>query len=71
MTFVRLGDLPDLLHAELPALRVLAVQVVVVERRVRQVAQRALAEDGGLGHQVVARLEVAALLAFAVAALVA
>ncbi len=48
-----------------------AGQVVVVDRGVGQVADRALGEHGRLGDQVGAGLEVAALLALAVAALVA
>ncbi len=66
----RLRDLPDLLHADLPALRV-AGEVVVVDGAVGEVAERALGEHGRLRHQVGAGLEVAELVALAVAALVA
>ena len=67
----RLRDLPDLLHAELPALRVQALQVEVVDRGAGQVAQRALGEHGRLRDHVGARLEVRQRLAVAAAALVA
>ena len=46
-------------------------EVVVVDGGVGQVAERALGEDRGLRHQVGAGLEVAELVALAVAALVA
>ena len=67
----RLLDLPDLLDAELPLLRVLGAEVEVADRRAGQVALGALAEHGGLGDQVRAGLEVRQLLAVAAAALVA
>ena len=67
----RLGDLPDLLHADLPAPRVGAVQVEVVERGIGEVAEGPLGEHGRLGDQVGARLEVAELLAALAAPLVA
>ena len=67
----RLGDLPDLFHAELPAHRVGAVQVEVVVGGVGEVADRALGKDGRLGDDVGARLEVAQLLALLAATAVA
>ena len=67
----RLLHLPDLLDPELPLLRVLGAELEVADRRAGQVALGALAEDGGLGDQVGAGLEVRQLLALAVAALVA
>ena len=67
----RLLDLPDLLDAELPLLRVLRADVEVADRRPGQVPLGALAEDGRLRDQVGARLEVRQLLAVAPAALVA
>src|SRR5205807_10179819 len=67
----RLRDLPDLLHAELPLLRVTGAEVEVADRGARQVPLGALAEDGRLRDHVRARLEVAELLAVAAAALVA
>ena len=67
----RLLDLPDLLDADLPALRVRAAQVEVVERGAGQMAERALGEHGGLGDHVGPGLEVGELLAVLAAALVA
>src|SRR5262249_13705517 len=67
----RLLDLPDLLDAQLPALRVRSTQVEVVERRARQVPDRALGEHGRPSDQIGARLEVRELLAVLAAALVA
>ena len=67
----RLLDLPDLLHAELPLLRVLGAEVEVADRRAGEVAGRALGEHRRLRDQVRAGLEVGELLAVAAAALVA
>ncbi len=66
----RLRDLPDLLHPELPDLRVGALaQVEVVHRGVGEVADRALGQHRRLGDDVGAGLEVAELFAlFATAA---
>ena len=47
----RLRDLPDLLHPELPGLRVGAVHVEVVVGGVGEVADRPLGEDGRLGDR--------------------
>ena len=65
------GHLPDLLHPELPGLRVGAVHVEVVVGGVGEVADRALGEHGRLGDDVGAGLEVAELLAVLAAAAVA
>src|SRR6202000_483867 len=67
----RLGNLPDLLHPELPRLRVGPVDVEVVERGVGEVADRALGEDGRLGAHVGAGLEVRQLLILTAAAAIA
>ena len=67
----RLLDLPHLLDAELPLLRVLGAEVEVADRRAGEMALRALGEHGGLRDQVGARLEVRELLSVAAAALVA
>ena len=64
-------DLPDLLHAERPHLRVLAGEVEVLERGAREVALRALAEDRHARLQVRARLEVGQRVAVPAAPLVA
>ena len=66
----RLFDFPDLLDAELEALRVETVDVEVIERGVGQVPDHAFGEDGALGDQVHAGLEVAELLALTAAAAV-
>ena len=66
----RLLDLPDLLHPELPLLRVLGADFEVADRRAREVAGGALGQHGGLRDQVRAGLEVRELLAVAAAALV-
>ena len=67
----RLRDLPDLLHPELPGLRVGAVHVEVVVGGVGEVADRALGEHGRLRDHVGAGLEVAELLAVLAAAAIA
>ena len=67
----RLLDLPDLLDAERPDLRVVARQAEPLLRGAGQVAPAALGEHGRLGHHVRAGLEVALLAAVLVAALVA
>ena len=67
----RLRDLPDLLHAERPDLRALALEPERVDRDSRQVALRALAEDRDAREDVRARLEVREPLAEAAASLVA
>jgi len=64
-------DLPDLLHPELPHLRLGAAKREVVERDAGEVALRALREHGDLRDDVGAGLEVRELLAVASAALVA
>ena len=61
----RLRDLPDLLHAERPHLRVLAAQPEAVERRAGQMALRPLGEDRHARGDVGAGLEVRQLLAAA------
>ena len=66
----RLGHLPDLLDADLPALRSPG-EIEVVDGGLRQVADRAFGQHGRLGHQVGPGLEVAELLAIAAATLVA
>src|SRR5204863_4768623 len=66
----RLFDLPDLLHAELPLLRLAAPELEVADRRAGQVPLRALGEHRRLRDHVGAGLEVAELLAVAPAALV-
>ena len=53
----RLADAPDLLHAERPDLRVLAVEPELVDGRAGQVPLRALREHGEAGDDVVPRLE--------------
>ena len=60
----RLRDLPDLLHAERPRLRVLAAQPEPPERGAGQMTLRALGEDRDARADVRARLEVRQLLAF-------
>ena len=68
----RLGDLPDLLDAELPHLGLAALgEVELADRGAGQVAPAALGEHGGLRLDVRARLEVAERLAVLAAALVA
>jgi hypothetical protein len=67
----RLRDLPDLLDAERPHLRVVALQAEPVERRAGQMPLRALGENRHARDDVRARLEVRELLALAPAALVA
>src|SRR5204863_3940649 len=67
----RLLDLPDLLHAQLPALRIRAAQIEVVERRAGEVPDRALREHGRPGDEIGARLEVGELLPVLAAPLVA
>ncbi len=67
----RLPDAPDLLHAERPDLRVLAVQAELVDSRGSQEALRPLGEDGQAGDDVVARLERRELLPLAAASTVA
>jgi hypothetical protein len=67
----RLLDLPHLLHAELPLLRVLGPHVEVADGRPCQVALRSLGQHGRLGDQIRARLEVGQLATVAVAPLVA
>ena len=63
-------DLPDLLHAERPDLRVSALEAEVVDRGGRQVAGRALREDGDLRGDVRTGLEVRKRLALLAPALV-
>ena len=63
-------DLPDLLHAELPHLRLGAREPEAVERDAGEMALRSLGEHRHLRDEVGARLEVAQLLPVAVAALV-
>src|SRR5207247_1938703 len=70
-TVERPRDLPHLLHAERPDLRVLPAEGEAVERDSGEVALRALRKDGDARQDVGARLEVAELLPFAAAALVA
>ncbi len=68
----RLGDLPDLLDAELPDLRLAALrQVELLDRGAGQVTPAALGEHGRLRLDVGAGLEVAERLAVLAAALVA
>ena len=67
----RLRDLPDLLDAELPDLRLVAAQVEAVDRDAGEMALRPLGEDGDLRDEVGARLEVRQLLSFAATSLVA
>ena len=68
----RLRDLPDLLDAELPGLRLLALaEVELADGGAGEVAPAALGEHGGLRLDVGARLEVAERLAVLAAALVA
>ena len=67
----RLRDLPDLLHRELPHLRLLAAEGEPVESDAGEVALRPLGEHRDLGDEVGAGLEVAELAALAAAALVA
>ena len=67
----RLGDLPHLLHAEFPHLRVGAAQIEVVDRDVGEMTLRALGEHGHVRDDVVARFEVAERFAADAAALVA
>ena len=64
-------DLPDLLDAERPDLRVLALEAEVVDRGAGQMALRALAEDGDAADEVGAGLEVRQRPAVAAAAPVA
>ena len=67
----RLRDLPDLLHAERPDLRVAPLKAEPVDRGARQMARRALREDGHLRRHVDAGLEVRERCAVLAAALVA
>ena len=68
----RLGDLPDLLDAELPDLRLAVLaEVELADRGAGQVAPAALGEHGRLRLDVGAGLEVAERLAVLAAALVA
>ena len=71
MRLERLRDLPDLLHAELPDLRLVAAQAEPVERDAGEMALRSLGEDGDLRDEVGAGLEVRQLLSLAAASLVA
>ena len=65
-------DLPDLLDAELPDLRLAPVgEVKLLDRRAREVAPAALGEDGRARLDVGPRLEVAQRLAVLPATLVA
>ncbi len=64
-------DLPDLLHAQLPLLRILGAEVEVTNRRAGEVTLGALGQHGCLGDQVGAGLEVRELLVLLAAALVA
>ena len=66
----RMRDLPHLLDAELPHLRVVAAQAEVIERDAGEVALRALGEHRHLRDDVGAGLEVGELLAVAAAPLV-
>ena len=67
----RLPHAPDLLHAERPDLRVLAVEPELVDRGAREVALRPLGEHRQPGDDVVARLERRKLLALAPASAIA
>ena len=68
----RLGDLPDLLDAELPHLRFAAVaEVELLDRSAGDVPPAALGQHGRLRLDVGARLEVAERLAVLAAALIA
>ena len=67
----RLLDPPDLLDAERPDLRVLALEAEVVDRGAREVTLRSLTEDGDAADEVGAGLEVRELLPFPAQALVA
>ena len=67
----RLLDLPDLLDAERPDLRVRGGEPELLERGAREMAPAALGEHGRAGHHVRAGLEVRLLAAGLVAALVA
>src|SRR5207247_8843363 len=67
----RSRDLPDLLHAERPHLRVLALKTEAIERDAGQMSLRPLSEHGHARHVVRTRLEVPELLAFSAASLVA
>jgi hypothetical protein len=67
----RLRDLPDLLYADLPALRVLAVEVEVVHGRKRQMTEGALRDHRRPRQDVGPGLEVGELFAVAPTALVA
>ena len=53
------GHLPDLLHPQLPALRLKALELEVVDRGAGQVPLGPLGQHGGLGDHVGAGLEVA------------
>ena len=64
-------DLPDLLHRELPHLRLLTAEGEPVESDAGEVALRPFGEHRDLGDEVGAGLEVAELAALAAAALVA
>jgi hypothetical protein len=66
-----LGDLPDLLHAERPHLRVVALEREPVERDPRQVTLGPLGQHGHLRLHLVAGHEVRELLPVAPAPLVA
>src|SRR5205823_11907065 len=67
----RLRDLPDLLDAERPHLRVLAVEPEPVERCPGQVALRAFGQDRDPSHHIRPGFEVPELLAGATTAAVA
>ena len=68
----RLGDLPDLLDAELPHLRLASVgEVELADRGAGEMSPAALGEHRGLRLDVGAGLEVAERLAVLAAALVA
>src|SRR5207249_968259 len=64
-------DLPDLLHAERPDLRVLALQAETLHRDSGEMALRSLRQYGHARVNIGPRLEVAELLARATAAAVA
>src|SRR3712207_7663917 len=53
----RLGDLPDLLDAELPLLRVLGAEAEVADRRPCEVALGALGQDGGRSEEHTSELQ--------------
>ena len=67
----RFGDLPHLLHAEFPHLRVAAMQAETIERDAGEVPLRSLGEHRHLGDDVVAGFEVAQLAPAEIATFVA